>query len=100
MPAQISYVDVGSGDWQWAETYVYAMATYTVACPADRRIQVGMGIMAFGEPRGEKIRFSGEKEITVIGAGALYFRVDDGLGPCKVGFVQGKPTLIGSHWDF
>ncbi|NRC33950.1 hypothetical protein [Pseudomonas aeruginosa] len=100
MPDQISYLEVDSGDWQWAETYIYAMAIYTVACPAYRRIQVGMGIMEFGEPRGEKIRFSGEKEITVIGAGALYFRVDDGLGPCKVGFVQGKATLIGSHWDF
>ncbi len=59
-----------------------------------------MGIMAFGKPRGEKIRFSGEEEITVIGAGALYFRVDDGNGPCKVGLVQDKAALIGGYWDF
>ena len=63
-------------------------ATQIVACPSDRRCQVGMGVFAFGEPRGEKIRFSGEQEITVIVCGSLHFRVDDGKGPCKIGFAQ------------
>lgn len=100
MSSQISYITVQNDEWQWAENYVYVQATYTVACPADRQIQVGMGVMAFGEPRGEKIRFSGPTEITVVGAGSLYFRVDDNLGPCKVGFIQEKVTLIGKGWDF
>jgi hypothetical protein len=59
-----------------------------------------MGVMAFGEPRGEKIRFSGERKITVIGAGALHFRVVDGKGPCRVGFVQGDTRLIGGTWQW
>jgi len=96
----IKYITVEGDKWQWAEDYVLASATYTVACPADRRVQVGMGVMAFGEPRGEKIRFSGEQEITVVGAGALHFRIDDGKGPCKVGFVQASARLISGTWRF
>jgi hypothetical protein len=91
---------VDGPDWQWGEDYVYATATYTVYCPPNRRCQVGMGIMAFGEPRGEKVRFSGEREITVIGIGALHFRVDDGQGPCQVGFYQGSNRPIGWTWTF
>jgi len=94
------YKVIDGSKWQWAEDYVYATATYIVACPPDRRCQVGMGVFAFGEPRGEKIRFSGEQEITVVGAGALHFRVDDEKGPCKIGFAQkgNRPILQG--WDF
>ncbi len=95
-----TYLVVDGPQWKWAEDYVYAKATYLVACPANRRVQVGMGVMAFGHPRGEKLRFSGETEITVIGAGALHFRVDDGKGPCKVGFVQKGNTPISWSWTF
>ncbi|KAB2700311.1 hypothetical protein F9K79_05295 [Ochrobactrum sp. Kaboul] len=91
-------VIIHGSDWQWAEEYVYLYATYIVACPKDRQCQVGMGIFAFGEPRGEKIRFSGDREITVLGAGALHFRVDDGRGPCTVGFAQASNAPI--KWTF
>lgn len=58
--------------------------------------------MAFGEPRGEKIRFSGEDatEILVIGMGAIHFRVDDDRGPCRVGFARTSATGIGYKWTF
>lgn len=96
----VTYKTIDGTDWQWAETYVYATATYLVACPPDRRVQVGMGINAFGEPRGEKIRFSGEQEITVIGIGQLHFRVDDGLGPCRIGFCQKSNRPVAWTWTF
>ena len=98
--AKVTYLTVGGEGWQWAEEYVYAYAEYVVACPKDRTVQVGMGVMAFGEPRGEKIRFSGELEITVVGVGALHFRVEDGKGPCRVGFAQKANRPISGTWTF
>ena len=98
--SDVSYVTVNGPDWQWAEAYIYATATYVVACPPHRICQVGMGVMAFGLPRGEKIRFSGEQEITVIGLGALHFRVDDDAGPCRVGFSRKSATGIKWEWEF
>jgi hypothetical protein len=96
----VHYVMIDGPDWQYSgETYVYLMATYMVACPPDRTCQVGMGAKWFGEPRGEKIRFSGEQEITVALAGQLHFRVDDGQGPCKVGFARKSAELIKWTWD-
>jgi hypothetical protein len=58
-----------------------------------------MGVFAFGAPRGEKIRFSGECEITTIGIGALHFRVDDDLGPCRIGFTQKSNKPISWTWE-
>jgi hypothetical protein len=94
------YIIIRGDVWQWAEDYVYATATYVVACPPNRRCQVGMGLFFLGKPRGEKITFSGERDIVVIGIGALYFRVDDGLGPCKAGFMLKSNRPIGWRWDF
>ena len=94
----VNYKVINGPGWQWVEDYVYATATYVVACPPDRRCQVGMGVFAFGEPRGEKMRFSGEKEITVVGAGALHFRVDDDKGPCKIGFTHKSNRPISWTW--
>jgi hypothetical protein len=94
------YKIIDGSNWQWAESYVYIKATYVVACPPDRRCQVGMGVFAFGKPLGEKIRFSGEQEITVFGAGALHFRVDDEKGPCKIGFTQKSNLPISWNLDF
>jgi hypothetical protein len=96
----VTYKTIDGPKWHWAETYVFAKATYLIACPADRRCQVGMGVSLFGQPRGEKLRFSGEREITVVGAGALHFRVDDGGGPCRVGFVLKDKSLITAKWEF
>lgn len=96
----VHYVMVNGPDWQYSEeTYVYLMASYMVACPADRTCQVGMGVFLFGEPRGEKIRFSGEKEIMVALAGQLHFRVDDGKGACKVGFALKSADVIKWTWE-
>lgn len=86
--------------WTLLEDYIYSWATYLVACPPDRRCQVGMGFFVGGTPLGEKIRFSGEREVLVIGAGSLRVRVDDGLGPCRVGFIQKDRRGIGFTWTF
>ena len=96
----VNYQTINGNGWQWVEDYAYASATYVVACPPNRRCQVGMGVFAFGEPLGEKIRFSGELEITVIGAGALHFRVDDDQGPCRVGVMQKSNHPITWNWKF
>ena len=47
-----------------------------------------MGIFAFGAPWGEKIRFSGQREITVVGVGALFMRATDGKGQVRVAFME------------
>lgn len=96
----VTYKTIDGSDWQWAEDYVYATAVYIVACPLDRQCQVGMGIFSFGEPRGEKIRFSGEQEITVVGIGSLHFRVDDGKGNCEIGFAQKSNRPAVWPWEF
>lgn len=84
---------VGDG-WTWFEDYGYLWATWTLNCPPDRVCQVGMGIMAFGEPRGEKIRFSGAQKITTLGIGAIHVRVVDGKGSCLVRLDQGDVGLV------
>lgn len=94
----VNYKIIDGPGWQWAEDYVYATATYVVACPPSRRCEVGMGVFAFGEPRGEKVQFSSEREITTIGAGALHFRVADDRGPCKIGFAQESNRPISWTW--
>lgn len=83
-----------SADWTWLSDYVYLWSDWTLNCPADRTCQVGMGIFAFGEPRGEKIRFSGHQKITSIGVGAIHVRTVDGKGPCTVRLDQGDVGLI------
>lgn len=85
---------VASDKWTWCEDYVYAYATYIVACEPNRDCQVGMGVFAFGQPLGEKIGFSGQKEITVVGVGSLHVRATDGKGPVKVAFIQRNAALI------
>lgn len=56
--------------------------------------QVGMGVFAFGEPRGEKLRFSGATEFTSVGAGGIHARVVDGKGSCKVRLDHGSVGLV------
>lgn len=56
----VTYRTIDGPQWQWTETYVFAKANYLIACPADRRGQVGMGVSLLGPARGEKLRFSGE----------------------------------------
>lgn len=91
---------VTGNDWTWFEDYVFAWATYVVACEAERTCQVGMGLSVFGEPRGEKIRFSGEREILVVGAGAIHIRPADGKGPVKAALAPKSAGLISLTWDF
>jgi hypothetical protein len=89
-----------SEDWTWFEDYVYAWAKYAVACEPDRRCQVGMGVYAFGEPLGEKMRFNGQIEVLVIGIGSLHIRPADGKGPVKAAIAQKGAGLIEVSWDF
>lgn len=98
--AEKFYLTVEDGNWRWAEDYFYASARYVVACPSNRWCQVGMGIMAFGQPRGEKVKFKGSEEIFLIGMGALHFRVADGLGPCQIGYIRTAAKGVPISWDF
>lgn len=84
---------VGSG-WTWFSDYVYLWADWTLNCPPDRTCQVGMGIRLFGEPLGEKLRFSGNRKITTYGPGAVHVRVVDGRGPCPVRLDEGDVGLV------
>jgi len=59
-----------------------------------------MGIFAFGEPRGEKLRFSGQTEILVIGAGSLHIRPADDKGPVKAAIAPKDAGLLTITWDF
>jgi hypothetical protein len=81
-------------EWTWFSEYVYLYSTWTLNCPPDRQCQVGMGVMAFGEPRGEKVRFSGTTKILTVGVGSIHVRVDDDKGPCNVRLDQGDVGLI------
>lgn len=87
-------------DWTWFEDYAVTWATYMVACEPDRTCQVGMGVFALGVPRGEKISFSGETEILVIGIGALHIRPSDGKGPVRAAIAPKESGLIKISWDF
>ncbi len=80
--------------WTWFEDYAFVSASYHVACEPARECQVGMGVFAFGQPRGEKISFRGDREITVIGFGALYFRATDSKGPVKAAFQLKDARLV------
>jgi hypothetical protein len=91
---------VATSEWTWFEDYAFAWATYVVACEPARSCQVGMGVFAFGAPRGEKISFTGEREILVVGIGALHIRAADGRGPVKAAVAPKKVGLIKISWDF
>jgi hypothetical protein len=85
--AKVSYMSAGK-DWRKAQSYLRAGTKFVVYCPEDRQCQVGLGLMLFGEPRGEKVRFSGKRRVVGLFAGALHFRVVDDKGPCKVGWAE------------
>lgn len=87
-------------EWTWFEDYAFTWATYVVACEPGRTCQVGMGVFAFGAPRGEKLSFVGEREILVIGIGALHVRPADGKGPVKAAIAPKEAGLITISWDF
>lgn len=57
----VTYKIIEVPEWQWTEDYICFTAKYIIACPSDRRCQVGKGWLLFGKLRGEKIRFLGEK---------------------------------------
>ena len=80
--------------WKWFTDYAYASAEWTLNAPADRELEVGMGIKAFGKPRGERRRFTGHVSFTTIGIGAIHVRVVDTHGPCLVQLDQGDVGAI------
>lgn len=59
-----------------------------------------MGVFTLGQPLGEKISFSGETEIFVIGFGSLHIRPFDGRGPVKAAVSLNDPSLFSVSWDF
>lgn len=81
-------------DWTWFEDYVYISATYGCFTPPGRRVQVGMGVFAGGEPRGEKVAVSGKGQFTVLGAGSVHIRVYDDGGDCEIAISQDSNTPI------
>lgn len=83
-----------SSNWTWCEEYVYATATYLVACEPSRECEIGTGVFAFGGPLGEKTKFSGQREIWVLGIGSIHMRAADGKGNAKIALMQKDATLI------
>ncbi|CDZ31178.1 Hypothetical protein, partial CDS, partial [Neorhizobium galegae bv. officinalis] len=75
--------------WTWFTDYVGGKGDWTVHCPSDRKCQVGMGVKAFGEPRGEKLSFQGTTRFTAFGLGAIHVKVIDGKGSCTVRLDEG-----------
>lgn len=86
--------DVAPGAWRWMEDYLVAKTTYVVGCPHNRKCEAGTGVYFRDEPRGSRQAFSGDVEMLVVGAGALYVRVLDGDTPVRVGFYRKSTTLI------
>lgn len=82
--------------WTWFSDYVYSYSEWNITCPADRTVQVGMGVFIGGEPRGEKIAVSGSGVVKAIGIGAIYVRSYDRKGPCNVDVAlkKGIPITI------
>lgn len=83
-----------TGEWTWFSDYASIYATWTVNCPPTRRCQVGMGVKAFGSPRGEKVEFSGTAKFFTLGVGAIHIRALGGKGICHVRLDQGDVGLI------
>jgi hypothetical protein len=86
-------VEVGK-KWHWMEDYVMLTATYVLVSPSDRRVEFGTGMFVFGEPRGSRGKFSGEREVTTYGGGAIHVRLADNGGPCLVGLAQKSYKLV------
>lgn len=85
---------IDSAKWQWVQEYVMMTSKYILACPPGRICEFGSGIFTLGRPNGSKGKFSGAREISVYGAGAIHVRVADGKGPCIVGVAQVSYKLI------
>lgn len=83
-----------TAEWTWFEDYVYLWATYTVVCSPGCTCQAGTGLMAFGKPRGEKMRFSSPTELLVVGAGSIHIRSVDGATACSAAMAPGKMGVI------
>jgi hypothetical protein len=81
-------------EWTWFESYIYVSASYVCFTPPDRRVQVGMGVFAFGRPLGEKIAICERGSFTVIGVGAIHIRVYDDGPDCEVAISQDSNVLV------
>lgn len=73
---------------------IYIAKTYTCFTPANRRVQIGMGLFVSGEPRGEKVAVSIKGNFTVIGAGSIHIRAYDDGPDCEVAISQNSNILI------
>lgn len=85
-------------DWTWFEDYLFLWASYTLVCSPGCTCQAGLGIKAFGEPRGEKVRFQEPMEVLTVGAGAIHIRKVGGDGECYAAMAPGKQKLVPITW--
>lgn len=86
--------------WTWLAEYVYLSSRWTINAEPGRTLEVGMGVRVFGQPRGQKKRFTSIVHFTTVGLGSIHVRVTDEGGPCLVRLDQGKVGLITvHHWD-
>lgn len=92
--SQTVWKDVAPPAWNWLEDYLFAHAVYVIGCPHNRKCEAGTGVFFLNEPRGSRKTFSGDVEMSVYGAGALYVRVRDGDTSAKVGFYRKETTLV------
>lgn len=76
--------------WTWFDDYLVLYASYTLVCSSGCSCEVGMGVKLFGEPRGEKKRFSDVAEVLAVGMGAVHIRTRNDTSPCKAAMHIGE----------
>jgi len=92
--AKAEDVRVVNNEWTWFTDYVYAYATWTLNAEAGCECEVGMGIKAFGKPRGEKRKFRDHVTFTTLGFGAIHVRTLKPHVECRVRLDQGDVGVV------
>lgn len=80
--------------WTWFSDYAYFEAQWSVGAPPSRDLEVGIGIKAFGHPRGGRFRFRQALTFSTRGLGAIHVRLVDGGPPCVVELQQGDASTL------
>jgi hypothetical protein len=94
--------DVGT-DWKWFTDYAYWSSDWTLNVQAGCDVEVGFGVMAFGNPLGGRRQFKTYYQLRLYGVGAIHVRVVNGTSPCRVRLdignvspipVYGNPSVV------
>ena len=87
--------EVGN-DWVWFSDYAFVYSKWTVGCQPGCTCKVGMGVKAFGKPRGERKTFTDVITVLTVGLGAIHVQKVEGASPtCKVVVApSGDPKLF------